>query len=108
MSEKRRDNRNRVLHNGEVQLADGRYRFKYLDHDGEVRYVYSWRLDKNDRTPQGKKRIFLCVKKSVRSIRICSTKLSATVVITQYWNWLRSTLPRKSVYAIIHRWVIGR
>ena len=31
MSEKRRDNRGRILHNGEVQLSDGRYRFKYVD-----------------------------------------------------------------------------
>ena len=55
MSEKRRDSRNRILHNGEMQLADGRYRFKYLDYIGQVRYVYSWRLDKNDRTPDGRK-----------------------------------------------------
>lgn len=29
MSEKRRDKRNRILHNGETQRADGRYRFTY-------------------------------------------------------------------------------
>lgn len=49
MSEKRRDNRNRILHSGESQLPDGRYRFKYRDNDGISRYVYSFRLDKNDR-----------------------------------------------------------
>lgn len=37
VSEKRRDSRKRILHNGEMQLADGRYRFKYLDHTGQVR-----------------------------------------------------------------------
>ena len=31
MSEKRRDHRGRILHNGEIQLFDGRYRFKYVD-----------------------------------------------------------------------------
>lgn len=56
MSEKRRDNRNRILHNGESQRADGRYRFKYTNGDGEEQNVYSWRLDKNDPTPNGKKR----------------------------------------------------
>ena len=56
MSEKRRDKRNRILHQGEVQLADGRYRFKYQDNAGEVHYVYSWRLDKNDRAPEGRKK----------------------------------------------------
>ena len=56
MSEKRRDNRGRVLRFGESQRQDGRYAFKYKDHDGSVKFVYSWRLDKNDRTPAGKKR----------------------------------------------------
>ena len=56
MSEKWRDNRNRILRNGESQRSDGRYMFKYLDSLGQVKYVYSWRLDKNDRTPPGRKR----------------------------------------------------
>ena len=55
MSEKRRDNRGRILHNGEVQLSDGRYRFKYLDAMGKERYAYSWRLNRNDATPDGKR-----------------------------------------------------
>ena len=56
MSEKRRDSRNRILRNGESQRPDGRYTFKYVDSLGKAKYVYSWRLDKNDRTPPGKKR----------------------------------------------------
>ena len=56
MSEKRRDNRGRILRFGESQRQDGRYAFKYKDNDGSVKFVYSWRLDKNDRTPAGKKR----------------------------------------------------
>lgn len=56
MSKKRRDNRGRILRNGEIQKADGRYRYKYTDAFGETRYVYSWRLDKNDSAPSGKKR----------------------------------------------------
>lgn len=56
MSEKRRDNRNRILRNGESQRSDGRYMFKYIDDSGQVKYVYSWRLDKNDRTPPGRQR----------------------------------------------------
>lgn len=53
MSEKRRDNRNRILHNGESQRQDGRYAYKYKDINGETKFVYSWRLDKNDRAPAG-------------------------------------------------------
>ena len=56
MSEKRRDNRNRILREGEYQRTDGRYRFRYIDEDGKEKNVYSWRLDKNDPTPKGKKR----------------------------------------------------
>lgn len=55
MSEKRRDSRGRILRNGEIQMPDGRYRYKYPDAFGEPKYVYSWRLDKNDRIPAGKK-----------------------------------------------------
>ena len=56
MSERRRDNRNRILHNGESQRQDGRYAYKYKDINGETKFVYSWRLDKNDRAPAGKPR----------------------------------------------------
>ena len=56
MSEKRRDNRNRILHVGESQRQDGRYAYKYKDLNGNVKFVCSWRLDKNDRTPPGRVR----------------------------------------------------
>ena len=56
MSEKRRDNRNRILHVGESQRQDGRYAYKYRDLNGDFKFVYSWRLDKNDRTPPGRAR----------------------------------------------------
>ena len=46
MSEKRRDNHNRILHVGESQRPDGRYAYKYKDLNGDVKFVYSWRLDK--------------------------------------------------------------
>ena len=55
MSEKRRDNKGRILHNGEMQMPDGRYRFKYVDLNGEERVEYSWKLDKNDKIPVGKR-----------------------------------------------------
>lgn len=56
MSEKRRDKRNRILHNGETQRPDGRYRFKYIDQDGKEKSVYSWRLDHNDPYPKDKRK----------------------------------------------------
>ena len=56
MIEKRKDNRGRVLHNGEIQRKDGRYQFKYIDANGKEKFVYSWRLDHNGATLQGKVR----------------------------------------------------
>lgn len=55
MSGKRRDSKNRVLRNGESQRRDGRYAFKYIDTTGKPQFVYSWKLEKTDKTPQGKR-----------------------------------------------------
>ena len=55
MSEKRRDNRNRILRNGESQRKDGRYAFKYIDATGKPQFVYSWELEKTDKLPTGKR-----------------------------------------------------
>lgn len=56
MTEKRRDNKGRILHNGEYQLADGRYRFRYIDVFGKAQDIYSWRLTHSDATPIGRRR----------------------------------------------------
>lgn len=54
MSFKRRDKKNRVLHNGEIQKEDGRYRYKYIL-NGKEMYLYSWRLVESDPMPVGKR-----------------------------------------------------
>lgn len=55
MSEKRRDNKGRVLRNGESQRKDGRFIYKYTDNAGNIKYVYSWKLVKTDTVPKGAK-----------------------------------------------------
>lgn len=55
MSEKRRDNKNRILHSGESQRKDGRYAYKYTDTSGKVKFTYAWKLVPTDRTPAGKR-----------------------------------------------------
>ena len=55
MSEKRRDNRNRILRSGESQRKDGRYAYKYTDTFGKVQFVYAWKLVSTDKTPAGKR-----------------------------------------------------
>ena len=55
MSEKRRDNKNRILRSGESQRKDGRYAYKYTDTFGKVQFVYAWKLVPTDKTPAGKR-----------------------------------------------------
>ena len=52
---KRKDDKGRNLRDGEIQQADGRYKFQYMDSNGTRRAVYSWRLLPTDRTPAGKR-----------------------------------------------------
>lgn len=55
MSEKRRDNKGRILRDGEVQRSDGMYMYRYHDAKGVRRCLYSWRLVKTDKLPEGKR-----------------------------------------------------
>lgn len=55
MSEKRRDNKNRILRTGESQRKDGRYAYKYTDTFGKPQFAYAWKLVPTDKTPAGKR-----------------------------------------------------
>jgi integrase len=55
MSEKRRDNKKRILRTGESQRSDGRYVYKYKGSDGKPQFVYAWKLVETDITPAGKR-----------------------------------------------------
>ena len=55
MSTKRRDNKGRILRNGESQRKDGRYAYKYVGLDGKNKFVYSWKLEPTDKMPKGKR-----------------------------------------------------
>lgn len=54
MTEKRRDNKGRILRTGESQRKDGRYAYKYTDANGP-QFVYAWKLVATDKTPAGKR-----------------------------------------------------
>lgn len=55
MAEKRKDTKGRNLRDGEDQMPDGRYRFRYQDTNGKRQAVYSWRLVPTDKAPAGKR-----------------------------------------------------
>ena len=50
----RRDSKHRILRAGESVRKDGKYQFKYYI-DGKAYFLYSWKLEKTDRLPAGKK-----------------------------------------------------
>ena len=50
---RRKDAKGRNLKDGELQQADGRYKYQYMDANGRRKAVYSWRLLPTDRTPPG-------------------------------------------------------
>ena len=56
MAAVRKDKKGRILKNGENQLKDGRYMYKYVDETGKEKYVYSWKLVATDITPKGKRK----------------------------------------------------
>lgn len=55
MASKRKDIKGRILRDGEIQKADGRYEYRYHDVNGERRSIYSWRLTETDIVPKGKR-----------------------------------------------------
>ena len=56
MSEKRRDNKGRILRNGECQRKDGLYQYDYVDLNGKPKCLYSWKLEATDPLPKGKRK----------------------------------------------------
>lgn len=55
MSEKRRDNKGRLLRQGELQRSDGQYEYRFFDTKGNKHSVYSWKLVETDKLPKGKR-----------------------------------------------------
>ena len=66
MSTKRKDNKGRVLRNGECQRKDGRYQYDYVDAFGKTKSLYSWKLKIPTHSPQGSVNAVLCVLWNVR------------------------------------------
>lgn len=56
MAVKRKDNKGRILRDGESQREDGRYMYRYVDSSGKRKTEYSWRLVETDAHPANKKK----------------------------------------------------
>lgn len=67
MAERRKDTKGRNLRDGEDQMPDGRYRYRYNDRNGNRQAVYSWKLVPTDKVPVGK-REGLCLRDKIKNI----------------------------------------
>ena len=85
---KRRDNKNRVLRDGEYQKVNGRYEYRYTDANGDLKSVYSWRLVESDPFPDRKKKTL-----SLRELEKAIIKdlndgiiVNYDVTLNQFWD----------------------
>lgn len=69
MSEKRRDNKGRVLRTGEGQRSNGQYYYKYTDASKKAKFIYNWRLENHDKVPQGKRKKALTLREEEKQIQ---------------------------------------
>ena len=86
MSEKRRDNKNRILQTGESQRKDGRYVYKYNDNLGQVKFVYAWRLVPTDKTPSGKREDLSLREKEKEITSVLQSAPKSDIILAQLKN----------------------
>ena len=113
MAEKRRDNKGRLLRQGEVQRNDGKYEYKYFDIRGERRSIYSWRLVDTDRLPNGKRACQALrdmIKEAQRDVedRINSYDASRTTLNQFFDDYIETKYELKPVTRIQYKYMYGK
>lgn len=76
---KRTDGKGRILKDGESQLKNGLYRYRYTDANGVRRDIYSNRLVQTDKTPPGGKDDISLRDKEKKVVRDLEDGIKATV-----------------------------
>lgn len=69
VNEVKKDSKGRKLKDGEDQLKDGRYRYRYTDKYGKRQAIYAWKLTSTDKTPAGKKED-ICLREKEKRVLI--------------------------------------
>jgi integrase len=105
-----KDNKGRNLKPRESQMADGRYRYRYTDKQGNSHAIYSWKLVPTDKIPQGK-RDDISLREKIKAIEkdlddginSTSSKMTVNQLIQSYLDTkTRITISTKNNY--IHMW----
>lgn len=106
----KKDSKGRVLKQNEGQRADGRYRYRYTDKNGNRQEIYAWKLVPTDKTPNGKKED-LSLREKIKNIEKdiidgIDTYLSQSTVNTMIQRYLdtkvKLAVTTKNNY--IHLW----
>lgn len=88
---RRKDNKGRVLNDGEIQRSDGRYVYQYIDISGKRRAIYSWKLLPADKIPSGKRKD-LSLREKEKQIKTdlnngivpCSSNMTVLELVQKY------------------------
>lgn len=102
MVAKRKDKRGRNLRNGECQRKDGRYQYEYTDVDGEVKCIYSWKLEPTDSLPSGKRQCLSLREREHeinRALALCQSLCSNITVLdlVKRYVLLKKTVSEKLI-----------
>ena len=115
---KRRDNKGRVLRDGESQEKNGRYLYRYTDRLGKRVALRSWRLVETDPIPDGKKytlplRDMEAEAKRQNQMGIINTDLTVSELVSVYTKTrvnVRHTTKRRyvGIMRLLERYPFGR
>lgn len=114
VSNKRVDNRGRILREGENQRSDGRYMYAMTDPvTGERKYIYSWKLEKNDKMPAGKKsdkslreKIAEIQVKRFVGVSVDGNGLTVVELVERYLSTKRNVRPStRAGYQTVKNWL---
>ena len=105
-----KDTKGRNLKPRESQMADGRYRYRYVDKQGKHCVIYSWKLVPNDKIPKGKKddislreKVRLLERDLEENIDTTSAKMTTNELIQIYLS-TKTRLANKTKENYKHMW----
>lgn len=111
---KRVDSKGRILKDNEMQRPDGRYMFAMVDPvTGKRKYIYSWKLEKNDKMPAGKKpdkslreKIKELEVKKFVGVAVDGGGLTVADLVDRYLSTKRNVRPStKAGYRTVQNWL---
>lgn len=94
----RKDNKGRILKQGESQRKDGRYQYRYKNNDGKYEVVYSLRLTPNDKPQNGDRDLSLREKEKIIQKKLAEgLATSSSITVYEMMRKYLSLKPNLSI-----------